>query len=379
MIYNQFGKTGIKVSALGFGCMRLPMTQKDGKDIVDDELAVPMLQKAVDLGINFFDAHWFYCNYDSQRAVGEALRKLRSQIYISTKIALWLVEKPEDFDIYLQKALEQLQLEYLDFYHFPHLSYKVWQDKILKLKLVDRAENAKAKGLIKHLSFSFHSDPDKMPELIDTGAFSSVLGQYNLVDRRNEAFFAYAKDKGVGTSVMVPLMGGVLTDGGQTFMERMEYDKLEYTPTTAAEMALRFVWSLPSVDMVLSGMSTMEQLEQNVAYANNAANIPATERQMLIDRTNALTAVNDLFCTTCNYCHECPLEIKIPRIFQLYNQHNVWGLTDAVRARRGSGQPFKLKSDPAGCTGCGICVKRCPQKIDIPAELKRVWPELLNL
>ena len=379
MVYNEFGKTGIKVSQLGFGCMRLPMTKKDGKDVVDDELAAPMLQKAVELGINFFDSHWFYCNFDSQRAVGDALRKLRDKIYISSKTMLRQIEKPEDFDMFLEKSLELFQLDYLDFYHFPHLSYSTWTDKIVKLKLLDRAEKAKAKGLIKHISFSFHSDVDKMPELIDTGAFSSVLGQYNLVDRRNEEFFYYAKDKGVGTSVMVPLMGGVLTDGGKTFMERMAYDTLDYTPSTAAEMALRFVWGLPAVDIVLSGMSNMQQLEENVMYANAAVNIPQGDRQKLIDRVNELTAVNDLFCTTCNYCHECPMDIKIPRVFQLYNQHNVWGLTDAVRARRGDGQPFKLKADPMSCTSCGICKSRCPQDIDIPAELRRVWPELLSL
>ena len=379
MVYRPLGNTGINVSALGFGCMRLPMTKENDKEIVNDELATPLLKRAVELGINFFDSHWFYCNYDSQRAVGKALKDIRSKVYLSTKIPMWLVEKPEDFDDYLAKALDQMGLEYLDFYHLPYLNYRTWKDKILPLKLLDRAEKAKAKGLIRHLSFSFHGDADKMPELIDTGAFSTVMGQYNIVDRTSEELFAYAKDKGVGTIVMVPLMGGVLTDGGKTFMERMEYDKLDHVPSTAAEMALRFTWSLPAVDMVLSGMTTLTQLEENVAYSLNADNIPQKERQALISRSNEVNTINDLFCTTCNYCHECPLEIKIDQIFQLYNQHNVWGLTDAVRTRRKQEPPFGLTADPASCTGCGVCVKRCPQNIDIPAELKRVWPVLMGL
>jgi len=368
MTHRPLGKTGINVAPLGFGCMRLPMKNEK----VDDELATPLLQRAVDLGINFFDSHWFYCNYDSQRAVGEALRGIRDKVYISTKLAMWLVEKPEHFDEYLDKALDQLGLDYLDFYHFPYLSYKTWTDHILPFKLVDRAEKAKSKGLIRHLSFSFHSDPDKMPELIDTGAFSTVLGQYNLVDRTNEEFFAYAHDKGVGTMVMVPLLGGVLTDGGSAFMERMEADKLECKPASAAEMALRFVWSLPSVDMVLSGMSNIQQLEENVAIAS-AKTMSQSDREALIKRSDSINSLNDLFCTTCNYCHECPLDIKIGWIFQLYNQHNVWGLTDAVRSR------VEASLDPTACTACGMCVKRCPQKIDIPNELKRVWPVLKNL
>lgn len=156
-------------------------------------------------------------------------------------------------------------------------------------------------------------------------------------------------------------------------MERMESDKLEYKPATAAEMALRFVWGLPSIDMVLSGMSNLQQLEENVAYAKNVGNIPQAERDALIKKSDSINSLNDLFCTTCNYCHECPLEIKIKDVFQLYNQHHVWGLTDAVRSR------INAKLDPTACTACGVCVKRCPQKIDIPGELKRVWPVLSSL
>lgn len=374
MIYRDFGNTGIRVSVLGFGCMRLPMTEKDGKMMVNDELATPLMQKAVELGINFFDSHWFYCNYDSQRAVGAALRNLRDKVYISTKIRLNLIEKPGDFDEYLKRALDQMGLEYLDFYHFPALSYQTWKEKILRLKLIDQAEKAKSKGLIRHLSFSFHSDADKMSELIDTEAFSSILGQYNIVDRRNEDAFAYAKSKakGLGTMVMGPLMGGVLTDGGKTFLERMESNA-----STASEMGLRFVWGLPSVDMVLSGMSSLPQLIENVEYAGRAENIPAEERQALIDRSSALSELNDLYCTNCNYCHGCPKNIRIGRVFHLYLQHHIWGLSEAVRKR--IAEDGFGGADPSLCTECGACVERCPQNINIPAELKRVRSVLLDL
>jgi predicted aldo/keto reductase-like oxidoreductase len=350
--------------------MRLPMTDKDGKSAVNDEAATPLLQKAVELGVNFFDTHWFYCNFDSQRAVGAALHSIRDKVYISSKIRLDLIQKPEDFEEYLKRTLEQMRLEYLDFYHFPAMSYRAWQDKILPLNLIDQAEKAKSKGLMRHLSFSFHSDAGKMSELIDTGAFSSVLGQYNLVDRRNEDVFAYAKSKGLGTMVMGPLMGGVLTDGGKTFLDRMESKA-----SSAAEMGLRFVWSLPSVDMVLSGMSTIQQLEENIEYANRAGTVSAEERQALIDRSHALKELNSLYCTNCNYCHGCPENIRIGRVFQLYLQHSIWGLTESVRKRIGS----IGGADPSACSGCGACAERCPQKIDVPSELKRVWSALLEL
>jgi len=352
--------------------MRLPMTLKDGKSVVDDELTGPLLQRAVELGVNFFDSHWFYCNFDSQRAVGAALRPVRDKVYISTKTNMMSMNKPEDFDGYLEKSLEQMGLEYLDFYHLPAMSYKTWKEKVLPLRLLDRAEKAKSKGLIRHLSFSFHSNPDKMSELIDTGAFSTMLGQYNLVDRRNEDAFAYAKSKGVGTIVMGPLMGGVLTDGGKTFLERMESGA-----STAAEMGLRFVWGLPAVDMLLSGMSNLKQLEENAAYASNAGNVSREEWLSLIERSHALKDLNDLYCTSCNYCAGCPEKILIWRVFQLYLQHHIWGLTDAVRLRRGESNPWIGQwVDPENCTQCGACKERCPQKIDIPAELKRVWAEL---
>jgi len=378
MTYRDFGKTGIKVSPLGFGCMRLPMTEKDGKAVVDDDLAGPLLLKAVELGINFFDTHWFYCNYDSQRAVGKALKSVRDKVYISSKIRLDLVVEPPDFIEYLKRSLDLMGLDYLDFYHFPALSYKTWKEKVLPMKLIDQAEKAISQGLMKRLSFSFHSDPDKIHEVIDSGAFSTMLGQYNLVDRRNEEAFDYAKSKGLGTMVMGPLMGGVLTDGGQTFLKQMES-----SASSPAEMSLRFAWSHPSVDMVLSGMSNIEQLLENVSYAERAENIPAEERKALIDRSQTLNELKDLYCTNCNYCHACPENIAIGRIFTFYLQHKIWGLGESVKKRIAQGgggwwgPPRKI--DPSSCTECGACLSACPQKIDVPNELKRVWAILNNL
>ena len=383
MIYRDFGNTGTKVSLLGFGCMRLPMTEKDGHSMVDDELTTPLIRKAFELGINFFDTHWFYCNFDSQRALGAAINSAaipRDKVYVSSKIRLDFVQKPDDFVKYLEITLEQMALEYLDFYHFPAMSYGRWKETILPMKLLDQAEKAISKGLMRRLSFSFHSDADKMPELIDSGAFSTMLGQYNLVDRRNEDIFAYAKSKGLGTMVMGPLMGGVLTDGGDTFLRQMQSKA-----ATAAEMSLRFAWSLPSVDMVLSGMSSLTQLQENVKYAERAGEISPEERQSLIDRAHELRELNDLYCTNCNYCAGCPENIRIGGGFHLYLQHNIWGLSKVVKKRVASGsfggrrQGGEASAPPSACTGCGACVERCPQNIDIPAELKRVWIVLQSL
>jgi len=374
MKYRELGSTGLQVSALGFGAMRLPMTAIDGKPVVDDEIAIPLLQKAVELGINYFDTAWFYGGGDSPRVVGAALAGVRDKVLISTKLPLYLLNSPGDFDDYLKRSLELMGLEYVDFIHFHSLSYKQWREKILPLGLIDRAEKAKSDGLMRHLSFSFHSDEDKMGELIDTGAFSSILGQYNLVDRRNEELFAYAKSKGVGTMVMGPLLGGNLTDGGLELVRRMGSGA-----TCAAEMALRFVWGLPSVDIVLSGMNTMEQLEQNVRFADAADFVGAEERLALIERSLELAEMNDLVCTGCDYCNVCPEGVRPSRIFTLYQRHHVWELTESVRRMIAARGPRDKWAEPTVCTECGECAAHCPQKIDIPCELKRVWPILQGL
>jgi predicted aldo/keto reductase-like oxidoreductase len=306
--------------------------------------------------------------------LGAALHPVRDKVYISSKVPLFLISKPDEFDDFLQRSLEQLQVEYLDFHHFHALTYTSWKEKILGLKLLDQAEKAKAKGLIKHLSFSFHGDADKMSELIDTGAFSSILGQYNVVDRRNEEVFAYAKSKGLGTAVMGPLMGGNLIAGGKPFVEKMQSEA-----SSAAEMGLRFAWSLPAVDVVFSGMTTMAHLEENVRCAESANAIPMEERQALIDRSHAISKLNDLYCTGCMYCAVCPEKIQPARLFQLYIYHHVWGFSDSVRRRLSRGGMVGPGPEPTVCTGCGACSARCPQKIDIPAELKRIWPVLAEL
>jgi len=371
MIYRDFGNTGMRLSVLGFGCMRLPMMPGDGEPRVNDELATPLLQRAVELGINFFDTAWFYCGGDSQRAVGAALQKVREKVYISTKLPLFLVHKPEDFMDFLERSLEQMGLEFFDFNHFHAMTYRTWKEKILPLKLIEQAEKAKSKGLLHHQSVSFHGDADKMSELIDTGAFSSVLGQYNLVDRRNEGVFEYAKSKGLGTSVMGPLIGGNLVDGGEALLKRMESGA-----SSAAEMGLRFVWGMPAVDIALSGMSTIEQLEENARYADGAGAVSVEERRALIERSLELGQLNDLYCTGCQYCDVCPQKIRPGDIFQMYIRHHVWGLDELVRSRLAGN---RYGGDPYECTQCGACSARCPQKIGIPEELARVWPVLRSL
>jgi len=368
MVYRDFGKTGKKVSALGMGCMRLPMTGQGEDARVNDEEAIPLLTAAYEAGINYFDSAWFYCNYDSQRAVGKALKSVRDKVFFATKLALGEVKEAGDFDKYLTLALERMDTDYIDFYHFHGLNADRYAT-IKELGVLERAERALADKRIHHLSFSFHGKPDDLRTFADTGLFSSFLCQYNLLDRVNEDAMAYAASKGVGIAVMGPLFGGALGRGGAEFLRRMGSDA-----ESSAELALRFVWGNPSVATAVSGMQTVQQIRDNVKYAEKANQVTAAEVEGYLRNAEELKKLADLPCPSCNYCKGCPLGIRPASVFELYLNHKIWGLTEDSKGHFGKlGQEKQwYGKHPDDCTACGECLPKCPQKIDIPAELKRV-------
>jgi len=368
MRYRAYGNTGIKVSALGFGAMHLPMIGQ-GKDArVNDELAIPLLREAYDAGINYFDTAWFYCNDDSQRAVGKALKDVRDKVYIATKLPVHLVKERDDFWKFLFGAMEQMDTEYVDFYHFHGIGAEGFA-KLKELKIVESAERALAKGYIKHLSFSFHDNPDALRELVDTGLFSSLLCQYNLIFRDLEENIAYAASKGVGVAVMGPVAGGMLAKGGKDFLDRIHSDA-----ENAAEMAFRFVWGNPGVSTALSGMRNVEQLRENLKYAQGSDSVPPGEVDALCHGAEELKKRNDVYCTGCDYCKVCPKDINPSFTFKQYINHKVWGFSEEAKSSfkwLGTGGLWNT-THPDECDGCGACSERCPQKLDIPAELKRI-------
>jgi predicted aldo/keto reductase-like oxidoreductase len=211
MKYRDFGKTGLKISQIGFGCMRLPEIERDGQRVVDEEKAIPMLRRGYELGINYFDTAVGYNNGQSQYVVGRALKPFRDKVMISTKLPLGMVNETDDFKRVLFQSLERIDTSYIDFYHFHGINKRDFDEKIVPLKLMDEARKAIDEGLIRHISFSFHDDPNNMKYIIDRGEiFASVLMQYNLLDRSNEEVLAYAHEKGLGTVIMGPVAGGRL-------------------------------------------------------------------------------------------------------------------------------------------------------------------------
>ena len=366
MNYKPYGKTGVSISTLGFGAMRLPM--KD-ESTVNRDKAIPMLLRAYELGVNYFDTGKWYCGQDSERTVGEALKHMdRSKVYLSTKYAM---ENPTASDLRekFEKSLVLLDQEYVDFYHLWGISWKQFTEKMsIKGGPLEAFVKLKEEGLVRHLSFSFHSDPEDIMKIVDTGIFETMLCQYNLLDRANEAGIAYAASKGLGVAIMGPVGGGRLGSPSEAISNLLPGQHRVST----SELALRFVMSDPNVSLALSGMSTMEHVEENAATASMNSMLTADELSRIAESARENQKMMDLYCTGCKYCMPCPNDVNIPEVFKAMNYYKVWGLKEFAQEQYARiGKPNGIKGLQAdACVECGECEPKCPQKIPIIEQLK---------
>ncbi len=359
MQYATLGRTGLKVSRLGFGAMRLPMKDK----AVDRELAIPMIHRAFEAGVNFIDTAVMYCADDSQRAVGEALKGWRDKIVVSTKNHYY----GEDEKVWwqnLENSLERLQVGCIDLYNTHGVSAGKLENAV-KPRVIRWLTKARDQGLIRHIGTSFHDSPAALRQVADSGLFASVILQYNLLNRDLEDALAYTRQQNIGIIVMGPVAGGTL--GADSDLLRQLLPEVRRVP----ELALRFVLANPHVDVALSGMSTLEQVEENVAVAADGRALTADEVSIVNAQIERLKAMNDLKCTRCEYCLPCPQGVRPPDIFDAYNLGRVYHFWDLAKTRYGGRE---IKAD--ACTACGQCVPKCPQKIPIPEKLKQAHAAL---
>ncbi|MBR2642191.1 MAG: aldo/keto reductase [Lentisphaeria bacterium] len=368
MQYCDFGKTGVKISRLGFGTMRLPINDDPAlKDRTDDlEEAANLVAAGVDAGITYVDAAWGYCGGRCEKAVGMGLAqdRRRDQIVLSTKLPTWLVQEPDDFFRFLDQQLERLQTDHIDFYHLHALNQDRWDNIVRKFKLIDLAEKALDQKMIRHLSFSFHDTPALMKEIIDTDAFSSVLCQYNLLDRTLVEGFEYAHKKGLGVCIMGPVGGGRLA-----FKEGV-FENVSSRWTTP-ELALKFVLSNPAVSCALSGMGNMEMLADNVRVASDPDPLTPEELAAVEELEAKLNELKTVYCTGCAYCQPCPKEVRIPDIMTSLIYDKVYGMPDAGKLCYSQiGDRFHPGTAADACSQCGLCEKKCPQKLPIRELLK---------
>ena len=366
MKYRQYGKTGSMISTLGFGCMRFPMKNET---TVDRDLAIPMLEKAYELGVNYFDTGKWYCAGDSEVTLGEAIKSMdRDKITVSTKYAM---EEPTAADMRqkFETSLKLLDQEYVDYYHLWGISWKEFTEKIdIPGGPLETFVKLKEEGLVRHLSFSFHSEPEEISKLVDTGIFESMLCQYNLLDRKNEEGIAYAASKGLGVAIMGPVGGGRLGAPSEAMGKLLPGQQR----TSSAELALRFVLTNPNVTLALSGMSELSHVIENAALASKDAGLSTDELEQVERSAAENQKMMDLYCTGCKYCMPCPHDVNIPHIFEAMNYYKVWDLKDHAKSMY---EKTKDTLDKKGlqadaCGECGECEEKCPQKIPIIEQLK---------
>ena len=364
MEHRRYGASGLRVSALGFGAMRLP-TRRDGQ--CDLGLAVPILRRAIALGVNYFDSAYDYLGGTSEMAVGEAIQPYpRADLIVSTKIPIGHL-RGREWRRRLETQLRRLNTEYIDIMHFHSLGWSAFQSAALGPEgCLRAARQAQAEGLIRHLAFSSHDSPSNVLRLIETGEFEGLLLQYNLLDRRMADALWAASQRQMGVAVMGPLGGGRLalrrTVGGYA----------------APDLALRWVLSNPAVSVTLSGMNTLAMVEENAASASRTAPFESGELAAISELAGAMRGLRDLYCTGCGYCLPCPQGVDIPGNLLLLNVQRLLGQTEAARQAyacllRGEatqvGEATLTGAAAALCVRCGACEPQCPQGLAIMDQL----------
>jgi hypothetical protein len=373
--YRNFGSLDWKPSALGFGCMRLPTLdgQRNSPNIYAPE-AVRMLRHAIDNGVNYLDTAYPYHAGQSELVVGRALQDgYREKVKLATKLPVWLVNAPADFDRFLDEQLERLQTTHIDFYLFHALNQSNWRDVVLRHDLLDQAKAALADGRIRHLGFSFHGDYAAFEEIVngsDLWTFCQI--QYSYMDTENQAGtrgLQLAAAKGLAVVVMEPLLGGRLADPPNDVHEVMDGYPVSRTP---AEWALKWLWNQPEVSVVLSGMSTMVQVEEDLRFAgaSRIGSFSPTEHALIAAVRERYSARTVIPCTRCGYCMPCPNGLDIPANFEFFNYAHTFDDLVSARFRY---KVFLTDAQRSGsCIDCGSCEPLCPQKIDIPQWMGKV-------
>ncbi len=364
MIYRNLA--GEKVSQLGFGAMRLP--QIGGK--IDENEAIRMIHHALDSGINYVDTAWVYHDGNSEGLVAKAFKGgYRRKSFVATKSPVWLVKKDEDFEYYLDQQLKRLEVDCIDFYLLHALN--AWSWGVCKQhNAIDFCEKMVKKGKIRHFGFSFHDALPVFKDIVDACNWEFCQIQYNYLDRNEQAGLEglnYARAKNIDVIIMEPLRGGNLVVPLPAAV--VELWKKAPKQRSAVEWALGWIYHQSDIALVLSGMSTMQQLEDNIKIASvYAEGCFSAEELAMIDETERMYRTNiRIGCTACRYCMPCPSGVDIPRNFAVWNEYYMFGKSENAR---GAWNWIDAPVRADKCTECGQCVSHCPQQLAIPEELK---------
>ncbi len=370
MKYRKFGRLDWKVSVLGFGAMRLPVIGGDPA-AVNVEEAVKMIRYAIDHGVNYIDTAYPYHHGNSEIVVGKALKDgYREKVKVATKMPTWMVKSHQDMDRILDEQLKRLQTDYIDFYLLHGLNRERWRS-LLSLDVFKWAEKTIREGKIVHLGFSFHDDYEVLKEIIDGyQGWTLCQIQYNYMDADYQAGtrgLKYAASKGLAVVVMEPIAGGLLSLNPPREVQAL-WDQADIK-RTPAEWALQWVWNHPEVSVALSGMSTIEQVIENIESADRSGpgTLTAEELELISKVRQKYLEYGFIGCTGCQYCMPCPNNVEIPKILKFYNESTKVrnNMAEIERVIKEYLQNVPSENGANNCIKCGRCEELCPQHLPI--------------
>ncbi len=366
-------KTGEEVSLLGLGAMRLPT--RNGR--IDKQKATKLVNYAIDHGVTLIDTAYLYHNGESETFLRNILQDRRNDVQISTKLPVWFVKKEEDLEEYLDKQMEKLGVEYIDYYFLHSLNYETYK-RLKPLHVLEFLDRIKKEGKVKHVGFSYHDNYEDFTKIIDDYDWDMCLLQYNFIDEEVQAGrkgVQYAYNHDVSVFIMEPLKGGLLAhDVPEKVKITMENENIDETPS---RWALKWLANQKEITCILSGMSEIEQLDENIETMNSTEPNSISEKELQV-YNNVKKVYDELIqipCTQCRYCMPCPAHVNIPTCFEAYNAKYIFKKNTQYTFRV-SGIMGGKPGYASNCISCGACISKCPQKINIPLELKKVSDEL---
>ena len=374
MTKRKLGNIASGVSLLGYGLMRLPLKDRRNQAEIDKEKAQELIDRAMAGGVNYYDTAWVYHQGMSERFAGEALKKYPRESYnLADKMPVWEVKSLDDAKRIFQEQLDRCQVDYFDFYLLHSLNGGAWPN-VRDLGALEYARKMREEGKVKYLGFSFHGDNKDLAVIADEGGWDFAQIQLNYFDWDDYSREQYEilTSHNIPVIVMEPLKGGELANLQPKTLEMLTNAR---PGTTGAQWAFEFIASLPNVLTILSGMTYMEHVEENLKTFSPIEPLGEEGKELLVKVKEFMKEEGKIPCTTCRYCTPCPAGVAIPDIFKMYNNYRS-SLIKWMSQR----EYFQLDKGARAdaCVECGACLKKCPQKINIPEELKRVHKEFTS-
>jgi len=356
MKYRPLGKTGLQVSALALGCMRLPEH--------DPDLAAQVVDQAIGNGINYFETTYWYINQRCQHLVAGGLKGRSRGLIVSGKTGVNADTTADSYRKEMEMQMATLGVDYLEFYQVGWFSLEALPYLVKKDGALKALDKARSEGIISHIGFTGHDKPENFTKLIETGLFDSLTIPYNMLDRAYAPTIKRAGELGVGVVAMCPVAGGMLASPASQLQQLIPGGA-----TTTAAAALRFVLSNPDVSCAASGMENLDMLRENLATVNAFEGANAEDHARMDRILDEFASLGDKFCTACGYCMDCPSGVDIPANFRLYNMARVYGLDEWARHEYAG---MKEGKQASCCTECGTCEPKCPNKLPIVEQLQEV-------